>query len=282
MDVKQVLEDKSLYYKESGRDYVIRCLNPEHEDNNPSMRVDKVSGLYHCFSCGFKGSIFKRFDIEYDPIKADAIAILEQITDIIQEQEGLQIPPGSIPFDKEYRDIKTSTFQKFRAFKNEEYFGNSVVFPIISPTGDITNFVSRKLYPGEPKYLITPAKKKIDPYIGLVNPIKGSVILVEGMFDMLNLYDKGLENVIACFGTDQITEKSYKEKLTPLILRGISRVFILFDGDDPGQKAAKKLHKLIRDSNLELDSEVIKLPKELDPGDLKQSEVNELYMSIYK
>ena len=64
MNVIDILNNRQIKYKEAGRDYQISCLNPEHEDSNPSMRVDKVTGIYHCFSCGHKGNLFRLFGAE--------------------------------------------------------------------------------------------------------------------------------------------------------------------------------------------------------------------------
>ena len=51
MEAVKFLEEKGIDYTLSGKDAVIQCLNPEHDDNNPSMRVDKLTGMFHCFSC---------------------------------------------------------------------------------------------------------------------------------------------------------------------------------------------------------------------------------------
>ena len=55
--VLDLINKNSLAFSVSGRDYLIKCLNPDHEDSNPSFRVDKVSGVAHCFSCGFKTNL---------------------------------------------------------------------------------------------------------------------------------------------------------------------------------------------------------------------------------
>lgn len=36
---------------------MIKCLNPGHIDHSPSMSVNMVHGICHCFACGFKGSL---------------------------------------------------------------------------------------------------------------------------------------------------------------------------------------------------------------------------------
>ena len=77
-----------------------------------------------------------------------------------------------------------------------------------------------------------------------------SMVIVEGVFDMLNLYDKGLQNVVCCFGTNTLQSET-KEKLMAYKAQGITHVYILFDGDDAGAQAAKTLKPLIEQSELQ-------------------------------
>lgn len=42
---------------------LIQCLNPEHEDNNPSMGYIAKDHIYHCFTCGAVVDIFKAHSI---------------------------------------------------------------------------------------------------------------------------------------------------------------------------------------------------------------------------
>ena len=47
MREQELLQEKNLDFKLSGRDLLVKCLNPEHEDTNPSMRIDNVTGIFH-------------------------------------------------------------------------------------------------------------------------------------------------------------------------------------------------------------------------------------------
>ena len=62
-------------------------------------------------------------------------------------------------------------------------------------------------------------------------------MLVEGIYDAINLHDKGLTNAVCCFGTNNINE----EKLGLLTLQGVTNIDIFFDGDEAGQKQQKML-----------------------------------------
>jgi DNA primase len=72
--VLDLLIKKNLAFNVSGKDYLIKCLNSKHEDNNPSFRVDKLSGIAHCFGCGFKTNIFTHFGLanNFVSIKVDS------------------------------------------------------------------------------------------------------------------------------------------------------------------------------------------------------------------
>ncbi len=45
-DVEQLLRDKDIYYVPKGKDVLVKCFNPEHDDSSPSMRIDREEGIY--------------------------------------------------------------------------------------------------------------------------------------------------------------------------------------------------------------------------------------------
>jgi hypothetical protein len=45
MSVEALLIEKGISFTSSGKDYLIKCLNPDHDDSNPSLRVDKINGV---------------------------------------------------------------------------------------------------------------------------------------------------------------------------------------------------------------------------------------------
>jgi DNA primase len=66
----------------------------------------------------------------------------------------------------------------------------------------------------------------------------------------------------------------------PYKAQGITHIFLLFDGDEAGEKAAKQLKPLIEQE--EFVVEIIKLPDGSDPGELDQFEVNSIAEYITK
>ena len=95
MKVVDILQERKLEFKVSGRDYLVRCLNPEHEDRNPSMRIDNITGIFNCFSCGYKGNIFKLFGAPSNFLDIKR----QQLVDAIEEKRSSSI---GLPYKTRY------------------------------------------------------------------------------------------------------------------------------------------------------------------------------------
>ena len=273
--VLELLNKNSLNFTVSGRDYLIKCLNPDHEDTNPSFRVDRFSGIAHCFSCGFKTNIFKYFGIFTNPVPLRIMNLKKKLQQLRVSREQ-ELPQGYTPWTKPFRGISVQTLKHFEAFYTNqvEKLQDRIVFPITDITNKIQVFVGRHtLSNGNPKYLNYPSGVEMPLYPSYLQEPQKSIVLVEGIFDMLNLYDKGLKNSVCCFGTN-IIQNSTKEKLLPFKAQGVTHVYILFDGDEAGEKAAKQLKPVLEQD--EFIVEIIKLPDGLDPGELDQIDVTSI------
>jgi DNA primase len=277
MKVVDLLEERRIEFKSSGRDYLVKCINPEHDDKHPSMRIDNITGIFNCFSCGFKGNIFKTFGAP-----ANFLDIKRQrLSDAIEEKRsssvGLPFPKGHTPYIGNWRNIRPDTYKHFDAFLHHEtQFVGRVVFPIRDITGKVVAFNGRHMTLSEKlKYMIYPPQAKLPLYPSSVKPIKGKVILVEGIFDMINLFDKGLSNVICCFGTNNVD----MDKLSILKMQDIMGIDIIFDGDDPGQRAAENVQILAERTGFVTRN--INLGQNIDPGSLAGDQITNLRERLY-
>jgi len=129
-----------------------------------------------------------------------------------------------------------------------DVFRDRLIFPIFNEKGECVGFGGRTLDPeGEPKYLNSPESKvfkKSEVLYGLFQSkeyIKkeGAVFLVEGYFDYLALWERGIKNLAATCGT-ALTEHHLK-KLKLLT----EEWYLLYDGDEAGRKAALRATSLI-------------------------------------
>jgi DNA primase len=274
--VLELLQKHNLAYKLSGRDYVVKCLNPEHDDSNPSFRIDRVTGVAHCFSCGFKTNVFKHFNVFTNPVPIKIAKLKQKLRELMITTDGLDMPPGATPYTKQFRGISSKTLKKFEAFYTNqvEKLQDRIVFPIWDITEKIQVFVARHtLSSGNPRYVNYPSGVQIPLFPPHMPYDSTSLVMVEGIFDLLNLYDKGLHPVVCCFGTNTL-QNDTQLKLLPYKAQGITKIYLMFDGDDAGQKAMQTLKPLIQDCGFLV--EVINLPDGTDPGELDQEAVNSI------
>jgi len=155
------------------------------------------------------------------------------------------------------------------AYKKEgevrEWFFNRIIFPILNRRGEVIGFGGRTLdEETEPKYLNSPETKvfkKGENLYGLYQTmnylIKNRAILVEGYFDLLTLFDKGIKNLVAPLGT------GFTINQARLLKRYNDEIIILFDGDQAGREATKRAIEIALKAGL--NPLVAWLPENYDP-----------------
>jgi len=84
------------------------------------------------------------------------------------------------------------------------------------------------------------------------------VILVEGFFAVVKLYDLGFPNVVATMGAELSVHQAK-------LLGDFPEVFILFDGDEAGQTGATTARSRLAPS---VTTRLIRLPPTIKPDDL--------------
>ncbi len=146
-------------------------------------------------------------------------------------------------------------------------FRGRIMVPIISESGRVIAFGGRTIWDDQNKYLNspdTPIYKKSKHLFGF-NVAKGhirenkSVILVEGYFDMISLYQHGVENCVASLGTALTDLQIY------LLKRFTDDIKIFYDSDSAGIKAmARGVEKMFE---LAVVPEILQLKSHKDPDD---------------
>ena len=271
--VLELIQKNNLQFSVSGRDYLIKCLNPDHDDSNPSFRVDKVTGVAHCFACGFKTNLFKYYGVFTNLVPMKIMALKEKLSNLKKFGQELELPAGYTPWTKLFRGISPATLKHFGAFYTNqvEKLQDRIVFPIKDITNKTQVFVGRHtMSSGNPRYVNYPQGVTLPVFPAHLPSGYSSLVIVEGLFDMLNLYDKGCENVVCVFGTNTL-QNDIKSKMLPFRAQGITHVFLLFDGDDAGRKAAKIYKPLMEAEGF--ITEIVDLPDGTDPGELGEADV---------
>lgn len=274
--VLDLLKDKGVAFSISGKDYVTKCFNPEHNDSNPSFRIDRTTGIAHCFSCGFKTNIFKFYGLLSNNVSIRIAKIKEKLKALQVSTEGLEPLEGTKPVTTVFRGISTQTLKYFGAFETTKVdkMEDRIIFPIKDIRNKTVCYVGRHtLSNGNPRYVNYPSGVTIPLFPTRFDEKHKNIVLVEGIFDMLNCYDKGLHNVVCTFGTSKLLNE-VPEKLLSFKVMGVEKIFILYDGDTPGREAARKIKPLIEEAGFLC--EIIDLPEGDDPGIISQEYIDSI------
>ena len=147
-----------------------------------------------------------------------------------------------------------------------DMFRGRAMFPIINAQGRVLGFGGRAMGDAQPKYLNTAETPIFNKRRGLYalnmaakERSAGRLVLVEGYMDTVSLRKHGVQGVVATLGT-ALTEEQAR-----LMKRYAPEVWISYDGDPPGQKAALRALDIL--DGQDLPARVIDYPGGMDPDD---------------
>jgi len=154
--------------------------------------------------------------------------------------------------------------------KRDKYFDRfrqRLMIPIFNLSGKPIAFGGRALKKGElAKYLNSPETRlyyKSNVLYGLnftrqFIREKNEVIIVEGYFDLISLYQAGIKNVVASSGT------AFTPQQARLLSRFADLACLFFDADSAGQKAAIRSVDALYDAGMEV---LVMIPPEGEDPD---------------
>jgi DNA primase catalytic core len=142
-----------------------------------------------------------------------------------------------------------------------EHFNGSLVIPVINPAGDVLGMYGRKITPnlreGTPLHLYLKGEHR-----GVWNEealiASKEIILCEALIDALTFWAAGFRNVTASYGVNGFTA----DHRAAFERHGTERVYIAYDRDDAGDKAAAKLAEELMESGVECFR--VEFPKGMD------------------
>lgn len=149
--------------------------------------------------------------------------------------------------------------------KGRDYFWNRVMFPIMDINNKVIAFGGRVLGDGKPKYLNspeTPIFEKNNNLYGL-NYARRSrrhyILLCEGYMDVIALFQAGFDNAVASLGT------AFTSRHALLLKRYTGQVYITYDSDEAGVKAALRAIPMLKQSGLSV--KVVDMAPYKDPDE---------------
>ena len=170
---------------------------------------------------------------------------------------------------KGYSDdlLKDSGLVSFYESKGgRDKFWNRAMFPIMNVAGKVIGFGGRVMGEGEPKYLNSPETPVFDKSRNLyaLNFARTSrrrgILLCEGYMDVIALHQAGFDNAVASLGT------SFTSGHASLLGRYTKEVFLTFDSDGAGRRAALRAIPILKEAGL--IAKVLNLSPYKDPDEL--------------
>jgi DNA primase len=273
-----------------------RSTCPLHGGQNPTSFVwNYMNGLWYCFTdCGTGGDIFDFIADVYDlsvehefktiiqrtaeelHIDISNLELGERTSAILREnRQWLEFisrrqikdnPPFDISrigeqfYLNSYRNFTKETIDFFKGRYSNIF--NRIVVPLIDRNGEIIGVSMRRINEAEQsKWLHRP--KHVNTRTLLYNQCNVTpdkpLFIVEGAFDVWNLHQMGITNVVATLGA-HLTEEQKQ-----MIIQQYIDVVLAYDSDMAGKMATKKAIDMLKHC---VNLSVLDLGKIHDCGDI--------------
>ena len=144
-------------------------------------------------------------------------------------------------------------------------FWNRVMFPIMDANNRVIGFGGRVMGDGEPKYLNSPETEVFDKSRNLYGlnrartSRKSYFLICEGYMDVIALHQAGFNNAVASLGT------AFTPGHAALIKRYVNEVYLTFDSDGAGTKAALRALPILKEAGS--TAKIIRMDPYKDPDE---------------
>lgn len=144
-------------------------------------------------------------------------------------------------------------------------FWNRVMFPIMDANNRVIGFGGRVMGDGEPKYLNSPETEVFDKSRNLYGlnrartSRKSYFLICEGYMDVIALHQAGFNNAVASLGT------AFTPGHASLIKRYVNEVYLTFDSDGAGTKAALRALPILKEAGI--TAKIIRMDPYKDPDE---------------
>lgn len=144
-------------------------------------------------------------------------------------------------------------------------FWNRVMFPIMDVNNHVIGFGGRVMGDAKPKYLNSPETEVFDKSRNLYGlnrartSRKSYFLICEGYMDVISLHQAGFTNAVASLGTALTTGHA------SLIKRYVNEVYLTYDSDEAGTKAALRAIPILREAGI--SAKIIRMEPYKDPDE---------------
>lgn len=203
-----------------------------------------------------------------------------QLSDTVIKQFGIGFVPDDnvlLQYAKD-QNIAPDILQASELFITNDQgvmrdrFAGRIVWPIKTARGQVVGFSGRALASDNTiKYMNSPESpfftkgKILYNFDRAKNQMRqtNTALIFEGFMDVISADMAGKTMGVATMGT-ALTPEHVQQ-----LARVAQRILLVYDGDEAGQKAAKRAIDLIRTHAQQVEIGVVHLPDQLDPDDLR-------------
>lgn len=298
-NVQEVLEVLfGVEGKTQGREYLIPCPNPGHNDQHPSCSVNLETGLYHCLSCGIGGDLIglgvRVLDETPEHVqKMFKPHTIESLVAQVQRQlHNIHLPssrkvknlPGPYshgPYvELRQRGFSSETIERWgirwvvrdRIKRPESILtiGACFALPVRDSSGRLLAWLYRRTNGSpqwQPKYLETPGFKKSSIWYGChMHPHADHIVIAEGPLDAMWLDQCGVP-ALGALGNDPTAKIKW--------LKRYKRVFVLGDRDVAGVRLTTRIGEGLKNHSAVYVMRYSKHSKAKDPQEMTAPELHE-------
>lgn len=229
-----------------------------------NTRDGQVVGLSYLRQRGLRDDIIRKFRLGYSPDKSllskDGVKHGFLVKYLVNDSQ-------TQPY------IGTGLCLQAEDGRLYDRFHSRVIFPFFSSSGKVTGFAGRLMKQNDKvgKYVNSPTSPLFEKHNELfgLHQAKSAIskenmcYLVEGQMDVIQMFQSGIENVVASGGTS-LTMPQIR-----LLHRFTTAITVLYDGDKAGIKAALRGIDMILQEGISI--KVVLLPEGEDPDSFARS-----------
>lgn len=282
--ISEVLEKHGIRTRSASR-YRIPC--PLHDGRGFNFQVDDDKGLFFCFVCHKGGSVVdlvahlnsvsigEAINIlseqsgirEYNPMKIEANKLHDKVEEFKPKEIEVPVPDFETwELEEGYRGLSKNAIKHFGLASCER----GVFIPHYGLDGKVIGWAVRQTDPeAKPKYLNNKKYNNNIPFGLYKNQDsiieKRFVIVVEGQFDSMTLWDNGFTNVVALCGS------TLKDAQAHLLLTLTDNMVLMLDGDRAGYLGAATIYEKWKSA---FNIQVVYLGYGQDPAELMSKEIS--------
>ena len=262
----EYLENNGIKFRDSGGKVQHQCLNPDHEESNPSAysnfsNTDEI--FSHCSSCGYHlnhtqivallgGTIDDslQFKAKMDKLFKEFIA-KESLLNSQKEDIQVILPPKLKDFQAKYRGISSKTFNLIGAYitPDSNYYKSRIIVPLYDYKNKLKGFDAISFSKETTPKVLRSKNCNTKTFFGFENLLfstefkRNNILFIcEGFFSALSFLELNYKAVYN-FGVSEISSK-----LEVLYQNGIKTIIFVGDNDQAGRSFNTEMYHLLKKS----------------------------------